>query len=119
MAIEFTDENEFVGVWFAPTPGGDFMAAVFRKRGDRKWQLCYRFRYYNDNVAHGSEDRKSWWKATFDGDAAPARQAIESMCSAMGMKFDFVDLTGVDTAVEMMARLAKMPWAHIRHEASA
>lgn len=117
--IEINDNTEFVGVWFAnlPEDDGDFMAAVFRKRGESKWQIRYRFRYYADKRAHDSDDRKSWWSGSFDGDAAKAKAAVENMCAVIGMRRrDFVDMAGAKTAREMLELLAARPWAHLQTE---
>lgn len=118
MSIEFTNSREFIGVWFAPFPGGDFMAAIFRERAELKWHLKYRFRYYADSKAHKSDDKKTWYSGTGD-DAAKMREALEAVFPALGLPVEFVDLAGATTGLEMMERLAKTEWAHIRAEGSA
>jgi hypothetical protein len=47
------------GMWFCGDgKTGDFFATLGTRDG--KATMEYRFRYYNDNKAHGSKDRKSY-----------------------------------------------------------
>lgn len=61
--MEINEKDYLLGIWFVGWGTGDWMAAI--KRGDGpEFQLQYRFRYYEDQKAFDSDDRKSWYRGT-------------------------------------------------------
>jgi hypothetical protein len=61
-------DDKVVGVWFLKTTEKqDWMACLREVIPDDKYELTYRFRYYEDDKAFESEDRKSWYRAEVPG----------------------------------------------------
>jgi hypothetical protein len=59
--MEITDATQ--GIWFMSTPGGDWMMTIDRTPAGAA-KIIYRFRYYEDDKAFDSKDRKNWYQAT-------------------------------------------------------
>ena len=56
MSIELTEK--IVGIWFVDLDNeSDWLGAM--ERTDEGYQVTYRFRYYVDDKAHDSDDKKS------------------------------------------------------------
>lgn len=54
-----------VGMWFIGTGDMDWMAQLYKDKGDERWKFSFRFRYYEDETAFDSHDRKSFYTGTF------------------------------------------------------
>ena len=62
MTIELNERT--VGVWFIQlTPAQDWLASIFTT-DEGELKAIYRFRYYVDDKAFDSEDKKNWWEMT-------------------------------------------------------
>ncbi len=57
--FDFTDATYVEAIWLVAWEQTDWMAIVFRENADAPWQGKYRFRYYPDGDAFGSQDEKS------------------------------------------------------------
>jgi hypothetical protein len=71
--VEVRDGRYFSQMWFvnAGDRSMDWMAALWRDPGEG-FVLQYRFRYYVDDRAHGSEDVKNWYRVNFKADVPEA-----------------------------------------------
>lgn len=57
-------DEKTVGIWYMQTtPTSDWLCSIREIEPDAKYELDYRFRYYEDDKAFDSKDRKSWYKA--------------------------------------------------------
>lgn len=67
MTVEFKEGNYISRIWFFSKKGAafDINATLWRKLPDGAWNFDYRFRYYNDDKAFDSKDRKSFYHGTF------------------------------------------------------
>lgn len=101
---------------------GDWMAIVFRPIGaPGKLRLKYRFRYYNDDRAFHSNDRKSSYAAETDrSKVTEAIDAIDEMAKIALVQFGgeifrkrFVE----GTPHNFQRWLIAQPFAHIQTEA--
>ena len=65
--IQFDDK--IVGAWFISTipDRQDWLAAIREIEPDAKYELTYRFRYYEDDKFWDSKDKKNWYKGTLSG----------------------------------------------------
>ncbi len=54
----------------------DWLATLYRDEGERDFKCHYRFRYYVDDKAHDSDDKKSAYGVTFTGKSEPEAMAI-------------------------------------------
>ena len=54
----------------------DWLATLYRDEGERDFQCHYRFRYYVDDRAHDSEDKKSAYGVKFTGKSETEAMAI-------------------------------------------
>lgn len=55
--FEFNEKQWYQGMWRAEIKNGDFLAFMWLEDG--RWYFRYRLRYYHDNKAWGSEDKKT------------------------------------------------------------
>ena len=66
MTIEFKENRYFVALWFIPGDTKDYLAALYRDRGENEWHLVYRFRYYRDaKTGFDSDDEKHWFACAY------------------------------------------------------
>jgi hypothetical protein len=113
-------------MWFVEGGDRDWLAAVFKKKGE-KWKLTYRFRYYRDDKAHDSSDEKKWWSFTANSDDDNNEQALcKSTDVVAGMTQEHFGLPGgkvhkiilkTDRAADVIAAMGREKWAHFREEA--
>lgn len=87
--------NYISRVLFISTPlGFDILGCVHRQLPDGEWKLDYRFRYYEDDKAHESKDRKTHFAMTIDAStpesvvAEKTERAFQMMCGPMGGELD-------------------------------
>jgi hypothetical protein len=67
MSINF--DAKIVGIWYVSTiPNSqDWMGALREIVPDKKYELKYRFRYYNDEKIFDSEDKRNWYEGICTG----------------------------------------------------
>jgi hypothetical protein len=75
MSIEVNERT--VGFWFVTIPNGDWMAGLQALDGGR-FKLQYRFRYYKDSKAFGSDDKKNWYSGEGDDYGSAVRTSYKS-----------------------------------------
>ncbi len=110
-------------IWYAEAKDGqsNFLATLWKKEG--KWQLEYRFRYYVDNKAHDSKDRKDWYTAIMPDDSEKSlSKALASMVSVelegplalAYAPFEFIEMKCEDSDPKFFFELASRPWAQVK-----
>jgi hypothetical protein len=65
-------DEKTVGLWYLNTIPGhqDWMAGIREIEPENKYEVTYRFRYYEDGEAFDSKDRKNWYGGTVTGTRA-------------------------------------------------
>jgi hypothetical protein len=113
-------DDTILGVWFCALPDNqDYMATLNRKIGGG-FKLTYRFRYYRDSRAFGSDDTKHWYNVTIDRYLPEEAIAIVSgitatLTEAAGPKAERWEiLRGTLTLDEFMDKFMKLPFVHVR-----
>ncbi len=124
MCISFKPGRYFSTMWFIE--GGphnrDWLAAVFRDPGER-WQLVYRFRYYNcPEPWDNGKDDKNWYKASMPPEEPEEKivQSVDMMANLLvvtgfGVKVHRVEMRTDDDEVQAKKLMAQK-WAHVRTE---
>ena len=120
MPIILADGKRFyTKAWFAVAKDGnsDVFGAVY-KGEDGVWYGEYRFRYYVDDKAFGSKDKKNfygWKSGPSDNDRDKLLAAFEDLFTFMSLGpyriADSVDFNTSDVD-EINAKLNACPWAH-------
>lgn len=117
--IDFAVIEYMLALWYVAGPRGDFMAAVFRERGDSRWQVRYRFRYYaGTGDPFSGDDKKNWYAATAE---KPEQQMLADfdlvageLAKGWGSQVDRVDVRGGQS--EFFAKAGGRPWLHMSTE---
>lgn len=112
-------------VWFCGGRRGDWMGRIFKHDG--KWCAVYRFRYYRDDKAFDSQDRKSWHALVGDNDSEETldeiRKAFDRLKPLMelqyGMQVEVIEFQCFNDDPKFTAELAKRPWTHVRQATPA
>ena len=114
-------DEKLVGLWFLPTISGhqDWLAAVRVIEPDVKYELTYRFRYYKDDKAYDSEDKKNWYEGEVTGTRAYVVASIRSVARELerradGKLYEIMNESG--DMQEFMRKFADMPFAYVRQE---
>lgn len=76
VIFDFSTTAYIEAVWFIAWDQTDWMAVVFQDGPESPWQARYRFRYYQDAKAFGSQDRKSTYTATAKDGTEESRLAF-------------------------------------------
>lgn len=113
MSIEITDK--LIGTWFVQCDDlTDWLAGL--ERIDEGVKLIYRFRYYEDDEAFGSKDKKNWYELRT---AEPVEKVIETVRELANKlaEVNDVEIFEVlmdDSGIEgFMERFKVMPFAHV------
>jgi len=113
-------ENTYVHViFFLECKDFNWMATIFRE-GDGPWSGEYRFRYFGDDKAHDSADRKSWFKGQAPDASDESLRAIAASLRHVGGKLaehlevPFEELTVEGGAEKTIEVLSQQPWANIK-----
>lgn len=119
--IEFDDK--VVALWFLSTIENhqDWLAVVREIEPDVKYELVYRFRYYDGDQSKNpfdDGDKKNWYKGTLDGTRA---YVLASLCmvakeledKADGTLYEMVNDKGIE---DFGRRFRDMPFTWARAE---
>lgn len=112
-------DEKIVGVWFLATmETQDWMASVREIEPDTKYELVWRFRYYNDDKVFDSEDRKSWYQGTVSGTRSYVIAAIRKTAEMIATispypLYEVLNDKGID---DFMRRFQDMPFVTVRIE---
>jgi hypothetical protein len=122
MAATFNGMSWVYGQWFVGDGKSDWLGTLGIDAKDDVWVLEYRFRYYEDEKAHDSKDRKNWYHtrgpdksdATRDKFLAGVKMLLLLLEAKFGAKADFVDLQcGADNP-KIFFEISSRPWSHMR-----
>lgn len=112
-------------VWFlfSPEQPRDVLAVLRRELPDGLWRLEYRFRYYNDDKAFDSTDRKNFYSGTYpehvpEGEIVDkTSEAIGIIASMQGMTVETIVIESDDPTV-IHEKLAESPHFKMRMDDS-
>lgn len=114
-------DEGFVANWYVDLPAkmGNFMMGA-RRDESGEWDIQYRLRYYRDDKAFDSDDRKSWWVigapklATVDQVLQIGRDlARKIQALGGGQIYELVREPG-ETMPHLMQRFREMPYANTK-----
>jgi hypothetical protein len=114
-------EIEYVeAIWFVDgTVDGNWMAWLYRAKGDTRWTLKYRFRYYRDDKTHDSSDERSWYEGTCPPESLSKMIESTDLIAAMNVvRFAGpLDKTVVQgTAERAIEMIAGKSWCDVKVE---
>lgn len=119
--FNFTDESYVDRFWYMSWADGDLMACLYRDSLTAPWRLTYRFRYYVDNEAFDSADRKSTYEMEgLDGDEATRLEMacvfehVSALVAAANGAVSRSCLVVRGGAKDAMRLLARQPWSHVK-----
>jgi hypothetical protein len=130
VALEFRKGIYISRIWFLHhcDARADVMAQLWRELPHGEWHFDYRFRYYVDNQAHDSADRKSAYKGTFRLEITEAEiltrigVVLPHLCEVFGHQFgtppweiDCCEI-GTDEPRDVIRLLSLKPWAQLKIE---
>jgi hypothetical protein len=115
-------DDNLLAVWFVTLPNSlpeaDYLASLTRLP-DGKLKLEYRFRYYVDNRAHDSADRKRWHSSITDRSVTE----VIAMCSGVARSLAATSggewwelLRGTKSFETFRDELLMMPFVHVKTE---
>lgn len=119
------DENT-IGLWFVNIPNGDILTTLSRTPDDNNLEIMWRFRYYRDEKAWDSKDKKHWYRAV--GPRQKQEEVISHIrmvCQASALRAgshaeDYYELLRGSMSVrEFMELLGKQPFAHTKQVTEA
>ena len=123
MAIFEFDERSYIqAVWYCAWDQTDWMAVLFRE-GSGPWTLRYRFRYYVDDRALDSDDRKSVTDVVAKPDAGAEVSATMEATTDSLLELMKVGRPGVHIAEKLLIRggsdtliaaLRHQSWSHMQ-----
>ncbi len=117
-------DEKIVALWYLSTilNGQDWLAAVRELVPDEKYELTYRFRYYNGDQSKNpfeDGDKKNWYRGELSGTRAYVLSCIRVMAKEMekwasgGPLYELVNDKGLD---DLTRRLSDMPFTYMRRE---
>lgn len=119
--MQFEPGDFIVGFWILAQAGlRDVLFFARRPAKEWRWEVQWRFRYYEDDKAFDSKDKKSFYGATLDG-STPVEKVLEFVEDAIGV----LTLTGFgdtlsaypilsDDPEKLHAALKECPMFHMR-----
>jgi hypothetical protein len=126
--LQLNEKTRVHAFWFVPhfdeqgEADADWLGCIFAQEGDVKWRAIYRFRYYNDQVAHDSTDDKQWYTVESRDQSEVSLKELAVLMDSIAkmlagdmpsiVKKVVIDGTGAD-AIE---KLAELNFVHIREE---
>lgn len=117
--ITITDKT--VGLWYLDTNPGkqDWLATLVEVEPESKYEIVYRFRYYEDGRVFDSKDKKSWYKAEAIGTKAYCTAAVRSIAQKLsdsansgGKLIELLNDTG--NTEDLCRRVLNQPFAYAR-----
>lgn len=116
-----TLDEKIVGIWFMnPMPGQDWMAAVNEIEPEAKYKLTYRFRYYKDDKAFDSEDKKNWYEGEVTGTRsyviAAMRHVAQTLAEKSGEAGPVYEVLNDGDVQKFRRTLGDMPFVFMRAE---
>lgn len=111
-------------IWFFAKKGFgfDILMTLTRELPEGLWVFNYRFRYYEDDKAHDSADRRNFYKASFS-EPMTEEAAVEKMGLAIAHFSEMLDCQPDVTIVQSddpqvaVALMRGKPYFHMKYEA--
>ena len=109
-----------VGVWFVQTTETqDWMAGITEIEPDKKYEINYRFRYYNPESEDpwDGKDKKNWYKGTASCTREYAIQSMRVMVQGMKMMGAIGEpgeVVNNGDYNDFMERFVAQPWVHAK-----
>lgn len=128
--LEFKKGKYISRAWFLhhPDAGVDVFAWLWRELPQGDWHFSYRFRYYRDDRAHDSSDRKSGYQGAFNEPLSEAQvleriqPVLGPLSEMLGQQFGTPPFEvacceiGTDDPADAVRLLSLEPWAHLKCE---
>ena len=112
-------DEKLVGLWYMQTTEEqDWLLGIREVEPDKKYEVVYRFRYYEDESVFNSDDRKSWYEGTVSDTRKNVIIKIREMAkimnsAAVGKLYEYINDKGIDDFTE---RFKKAPFVHFKVE---
>jgi len=109
-------DESILGIWFLSLDNSDLLFSLNDE--EDKYKVQYRFRYYEDDKTHDSDDRKSWYEGVIykkDMTLAEAIEATEktfTTFSRLTANEPTSLIKGDMTYEEFMEEFKKLPFVH-------
>lgn len=125
IVLTFARGMYYSRIWFLSSPAKrmDILAVLRRELPDGVWKFEYRFRYYEDDKAFDSTDRKSFYSAEFAEPLSEAEvasrtsEAIELIAAMQGLSVDTTVIESDDPDV-VYAKMIEKPFFQARVDRS-
>jgi hypothetical protein len=117
VMLMFDDSLE--AIWFVSLENSDWLAGV--RRNSDGLQLRYRWRYYRDEKAHDSIDKKNEYRANISTDLDTTIARITSLASIMAITRRgqmWQCIRGGQTTEQMAAYWFDLPFNHLHVQCS-
>jgi hypothetical protein len=116
VAIVFDEKT--VGVWYLkPAPDMDWLASVREIEPQAVYEFKYRFRYYKDEHAFDSKDRRNWYEGSIYGTRsfviAGIRQAAKTLLQSGESYYELLNDGDIDA---FFRRFQDAPFVFARME---
>ena len=115
-----TLDEKIVGIWYLVTIQNhqDWMAAIREIEPDKKYELTYRFRYYKDDKAFDSEDKKNWYSGICTGTRSYVIACISFTAKQLELKADgeLYELLNDHGYDKFIREFQDAPFVYMRHE---
>jgi hypothetical protein len=120
--MEVKQDTRIVGIWFVGFIGGDWMLSAYQDEG-RAVKYEFRFRYYRDDLAFGSEDKKSWYEGNVPEDHSEEymirsfdtmMKIVASACSEQVRIVDRLLVQGNFDKMQEILKVEPRSWIHAR-----
>lgn len=123
----FPRDAYLLGVWFVELPrlelshppdrsqrqGGDFLALAFRRQGQVRWEVAYRFRYAG--VQGRNHDLAQWFEGHHDAPEGALERDLaltaQTLAARAGGRVEYHRVQGGRTALELQWGNIKPLWA--------
>lgn len=116
--IAITDKT--VGIWYLDTIPNkqDWMAGLTEIEPESKYQIDYRFRYYEDDKAFDSKGRKSWYKVVVPSTRAFAiavlRELAKHLAEAADAGGELIEILNEGDIEAFTKKITDSPFAYSR-----
>lgn len=118
--MSMTLDEKTIGVWFVDlSPMSDWLMTL-GSTDDGTYTVTHRFRYYVDDKAHDSDDRKSWYSGTIKKSFGDIEKVIDTMRTVVHKlakragNVAFHEILMTDAGLDdFMERFQDMPFVHV------
>lgn len=119
--MEINEQDYILGVWYGEKPKLGNLLMTVKKQGD-KWYSEARFRFYFDDVAFNSGDKKVFYSKEIEGTEQEVQNQINeemNFAKERGVidSIEYVEIKG--DVHKLMFQMAMQPWTQIRKENNA